>query len=328
MGWWKIVHSTPVPTSDTNSSPTVETPAYYPTGLQYAIQVAPDAHGTVEQVMMSREEQQDPVTFKVENRSQFVTSAYGYFNENLIHSMFHQELTEQSRGNPQNTYFMHCDPAKVNDMFSLMIAHDENNILTVDYMHVYRPEDYENHTINYEMVEEDIKLLLRKYNVYRCSFDQFNSTYLIQRLRDYVRFRNLDTIIVEDTATAVSNMQDYERLKQAINSQTVVSYKDTLNTVTRGESLLEAQLCSVQMMEGKLIKPRAKGLGHCDLVDCLASIVSMWVDWCEHKTKSNDGTRALYSTTAQDSPLSSSYGYSPYSSGAHSHSSGGYQLPF
>ena len=327
MSWWKIINTTPLP-NPTKTSPTEETPAYYPTGLQYAIQVSPDAHGTVEQVMMSREESQDPITFKVENRSQFVTSAYGYFNENLIHTIFHPELHEQSRGTPQNTYFMHCDPAKVNDMFSLMIAHDENSILTVDYMHVYRPEDYENHTINYEMVEEDIKLLLRKYNVYRCSFDQFNSTYLIQRLRDYVRFRNLDTIIVEDTATAASNMQDYERLKQAINSQTVVSYKDDLNTVTRGESLLEAQLCSVQMMEGKLIKPRAKGLGHCDLVDCLASIVSMWTDWNEHKTRSSSGSQALYSTTAQDNPLSNSFNGLPYGGNRPNNVSGGYQLPF
>lgn len=327
MSWWKIINTTPLPNPTKTSETTEETPSYHPTGLQYAIQVSPDAHGTVEQVMMSREESQDPITFKVENRSQFVTSAYGYFNENLIHTIFHTELHEQSRGNPQNTYFMHCDPAKVNDMFSLMIAHDENNILTVDYMHVYRPEDYENHTINYEMVEEDIKLLLRKYNVYRCSFDQFNSTYLIQRLRDYVRFRNLDTIIVEDTATAASNMQDYERLKQAINSQTVVSYKDDLNTVTRGESLLEAQLCSVQMMEGKLIKPRAKGLGHCDLVDCLASIVSMWTDWNEHKTRSSSGSQALYSTTAQDNPLSGSFNGLPYG-GNRPNSSSGYQLPF
>ena len=88
MSWWKIINSTPIPKP--HATPTLEeTPVYRSTGLEYAIQVTPDPHGTVEQVMMSREESQDPVTFKVENRSQFVTSAYGYFNENLIHSIFY-----------------------------------------------------------------------------------------------------------------------------------------------------------------------------------------------------------------------------------------------
>ena len=81
------------------------------------------------------------------------------------------------------------------------------------------------------------------------------------------------------------------------------------------------------MMEGKLIKPRAKGLGHCDLVDCLASIVSMWTDWNEHKTRSSSGSQALYSTTAQDNPLSGSFNGLPYG-GNRPNSSSGYQLPF
>lgn len=248
------------------------------------IQYPPDDSGCLEERILAAEERSDPVTFRVENRAQFVEGVNSYFDPDAVRNVFRpwngMTLEKRQSGRMGVEYQIHIDPALVNDMFSVMVAHaeqggpDEFGIpykhLIVDSYRVYRPEEFDGGRISYSSVLDDVRQLISAFRPTVVSCDQFNSAYVTENLGAYVRERNLQTRVFEETATGQKNKMMYETLKFSINTGLVHSYADDMNPQESWRCLLQAMIESVQLVNGKLEKPRSKHLGHLDLVDCLA----------------------------------------------------------
>lgn len=232
--------------------------------------VEPKEDGTPRERDQWRTERLNPQRYRVEYRAQFADSAYAYFDPALVKACFDTNLTEQTRFAPGVAYRVHCDPGRVNDYFSLMVAHAEGDLLIEDRAMVFRPEDADGHTLDYLRIEEALRGVLDAFRPVSMTFDQYNSAYLIDALNAYAPRINLDCRIGEETATKAKNRDMYENLKLLINEGKVKCYKDRLNTREKDRCLLEASLCKIEIANGKVFKPREPGFGHLDLVDCLA----------------------------------------------------------
>lgn len=232
--------------------------------------VEPKEDGTPRERDQWRTERLNPQRYRVEYRAQFADSAYAYFDPQLVKACFDTNLKEQMRFTPGIAYRVHCDPGRVNDYFSLMVAHAEGDLLIEDKALVFRPEDCEGHTLDYLKIEEALRGILEAFRPVSMTFDQYNSAYLIDALNSYASQINLDCQIGEETATKAKNRDMYENLKLLINQGKVKCYQDRLNIREKDRCLLEASLCKVEIANGKIFKPREPGYGHLDLVDCLA----------------------------------------------------------
>lgn len=283
MSWWRVVSRSPL-----ESSPARRLEAHRHVGFSRPVQYAPDPNGCLEERIQAAEERSDPTMFRVENRAQFVEGINPYFDADAVARVFEPwggaPLEARTSGRLGAEYQMHIDPALVNDMFSVMVAHSEQGDpdefgisyrhLVVDWYKVYRPEGFPDGRIVYSSVLDDIRQMIVAFRPTVVSCDQFNSAYVTENLGDYVRSRNMPTQVYEETATGQKNSAMYETLKFSINTGLVHSYKDDLNRGGDWRCLLHAMLDSVQLVNGKIDKPRSKELGHLDLVDCLAVLCS------------------------------------------------------
>lgn len=230
---------------------------------------APDPDGDEKAQDMALTQRNDPIGFRVEYCAQFADSSYVYYDPDNVKAIFTLPNANMV-GQRGVVYRIHCDPARVNDDFSIMVAHMEGTTLKVDYYTVFRAANFPNHTIDYNTVANKIKGLILSFSPISVTFDQYNSAMLIDTLSQYVRSVGVATRVFEETATKDKNTDVYQKLKIAINSHQVESYTDSLNTIEKDRCLLEASLDMVQERDGKIYKPRIPGYGHLDLVDCLA----------------------------------------------------------
>lgn len=283
MSWWRVVSENPI-----DSSPERSLEAFRHISFSRPIQYAPNPGGCLEERIQASEERSDPTMFRVENRAQFVEGINPYFDADAVSRVFEPwngaQLRQTTSGRLGTEYQIHIDPALVNDMFSVMIAHSEQGDqdefgisyrhLIVDWYRVYRPEEFPDGRIVYSSVLGDIQQMIIAFRPTVVSCDQFNSAYVTENLGSFVRSRNLSTQVYEETATNQKNSSMYETLKFSINTGLVHSYRDELNRGSDWRCLLHAMLDSVQLVNGKVDKPRSKELGHLDLVDCLAVLCS------------------------------------------------------
>lgn len=250
--------------------PSWETYENPPEGM-HPTAVPPDPDGSPLAQILAGKEKNNPYGFRVEYRAQFADSMHQYFNPDIVKAIFSLPGAVTKRQGA-NQYRIHCDPARVNDDFSWMVAHKDQDVLKVDYYGVFRASDFPLHVINYEKVEEWIQSLIKAFRPVSVTFDQFNSAFLVDRLNSFARASNIRTQVKAVPATAKSNREAYETLKREMGAGLVASYSDNLNIVDKSRSLLEASLDLVQENDGKIAKPRLTGYGHLDLVDCLADL--------------------------------------------------------
>jgi hypothetical protein len=252
------------------------------------IQYAPNANGTIEEKAQAAEESSNKISFRVENRAQFVEGLHSYLDPDMVERIFqpfdledakHVMLERKDVGIIKNEYHIHCDPAKVNDDFAVMVGHyeiapkDEFGIvykhLIVDQYNVYKSTDFDSGLIEYSPILEDIKDMIVKFRPLTVTFDQFNSVMPIQELSKFVKDNYINCSVYEETFTGNKNVKMYENLKICINEGWVHSYYDDMNKWETTRCMLQAELDALQFVNGKVIKPRIGNLGHSDLVDCL-----------------------------------------------------------
>ena len=246
-------------------------------GMQPKV-VEPKKDGTPREQAEWRKEHLNPVWYRREYRAQFSDSAFVYFDPERVKLCFDPGLVEQSRFTPGREYRMHCDPGRVNDYFSIMVAHAEDGKLVEDKAVVLRPEDAPNHTLDYKKVESLLISLLLAFRPASVTFDQYNSAYLIDSLQAAAGKNNIACEVGEETATRAKNQDMFENLKLLINQGKVRCYRDSLNVMEKDRCLLEASLDKVEDVQGKIVKPREQGYGHLDLVDCLAVLALQFSD--------------------------------------------------
>lgn len=167
----------------------------------------------------------DPDEHATEYLGQFRSSRNAYLFFEIVRDIFghapDRELVMETKGILSRTYMIHCDPSVSGKNFAVAVGHledfEDGAHVVYDYLHVWKPSDFEGGRIDYDYVEGEIYKLALAFNPIRISFDQFNSAQIIQRLQ-----RSLDEarlprrcVVEQQTASASLNWTMAEIFKTA-----------------------------------------------------------------------------------------------------------------
>ncbi len=187
---------------------------------------------------MRQLERANPDTFAVERKSHWAESLDAYLNAKKVQAMFRpwgdETLYVQSKGILSETYVAHGDPANTNKRFGWSLGHrvwvpdpDPENAragegqyhVVFDVIRCWDPADFDEHTLDYEVVMDDIERDVKAFVPEDVSFDQFNVPATIGRLRKYVAKANLpkQVTVREVTRTRNLNWKHAELFKAALN---------------------------------------------------------------------------------------------------------------
>lgn len=272
-----------------------------------AVQYSPvgDAEDNIK---MARLRQRNPVKFKVEREAQFAEVMDAYLNVEKVDAMFApfwkgserwpdgRVLSETKHGMAAFKYQGHADPSKSNANFAVAVAHLEHSPIPdivvregsehkifwphviIDYMHVWKPEDYEDHIVDYVDIGEsllEIPTWFPTMNMF--SYDQFNSAGFMANMKRRFAPR---LIIKEETFTVQSNQAMFEGFKSALNLGWVHAYHDSLYGSREeryegmGKSLLELECKFLSEKNGKVVKQEVGPVTTKDLFDCVATVTT------------------------------------------------------
>jgi hypothetical protein len=232
---------------------------------------------------MKRLEKRDPDKFKVERKAQFAEVQNAYLDPDKVDEMFdpfwdNRILDQVSQGTLLYAYESHADPGRVNANFALCVAHleeapvdeygDSWSHVIIDYLQVWRPLDFPDHTINYVTVTKDISDIIKKFpSLSRLTFDQWNSAGTIDTLKE--EFKGKPRILQLDFSDK-ENQNRAEYFKMALNQGWVHSYRD--HFFTEGHSLLENELKFLSEVNGKVVKQSIGPVTTKDLADTVMEV--------------------------------------------------------
>lgn len=232
---------------------------------------------------MQRLEQRNPEKFKVERRGQFADVQGAYLDPLKVDAMFdpvswRDPLSPQHNGKLQYQYRIHCDPGRTNANFALAIGHLEDAPadeygetwphVIFDYLKVWKPIDFPDHTIDYLQVQNEIADVLRRFpSTQKLSFDMWNSAGPISMLRQEFSPR---IRIVEESFQESANQKRAELFKSALNLGWVHSYRDDFGE--QGSCLLEQEMKFLTEENGKVKKQDFGPVTTKDLWDCVAVV--------------------------------------------------------
>ncbi len=255
---------------------------------------------------MARLKQRNPVKFKVEREAQFAEVMNAYLNGDKVDEMFApfwkgserwpngRLLSQTTRGMGAFKYQGHADPSRSNANFAVAVAHLETSPIpdvvirndkehkiywphvVIDYMNVWKPGDYDDHTVNYVDIGERLLELPEWFPTMNMfTYDQFNSAGFIDNMKRKFAPR---LTIKEETFTAQSIQAMFEGFKSALNLGWVHAYKDDLygskeeRAEGMGQSLLELECKFLSEKNGKVVKQEAGPVTTKDLFDCVATV--------------------------------------------------------
>jgi len=260
-------------------------------------------------------EKREPSVFKVERLSQWADVVDAYLEPHIVERMFDpfvdadgntRILEQQDSGIMALVYRGHCDPSKSNCNTAAMICHTElipdpddgelwYHIIT-DWMKVWNPEDYPDHQVDYEEIEEDLVNVLNRFPTLKVfSYDQYGSFVTLPRLKKRLRESRPPhrALVKEDTFTATSNMRRAERFKSALGMNWVHAYRDSYGN--DGSCLLSDELRFLQEINGRLVKQDVGPVQTKDLSDCLMVCVDQLLEdnFARLETRDRLGTTKL-----------------------------------
>ena len=234
---------------------------------------------------MMRLEQANPQKFSVERRAQFASVIDAYLDPKKVDQIFEpfwggRKLEMQDKGKLNHQYRIHIDPSLTNANFALCIGHledappDEHGEVwphvIIDYLKVWKPKDFPDHTIDYVQVKNEISEILRRFpSTTHFSADQWNSAGLLAELRQEFGQKMR---IKQETFSSASNMQRMERLKSAINLGWVHAPLDDLYDGDEG-SLLELEMKFLQRKGNRVDKQDFGPVTTKDLFDAFNVVV-------------------------------------------------------
>jgi hypothetical protein len=266
-----------------------EGPSLVKTKFRRAIQYAPLDNGQPENERMLRLKRRDPEKFKVEREAQFAEVIDAYLDTEKVDAMFEpfwggRILEEQDLGRIGFLYEGHADPGRTNANFAFAIAHleqspepDEHGYhwhhVIFDKLVVWSPSNYDDHTIDYVEVSEDLHDLSDKFfTLNRMTFDQWNSAGFLASLKKHVKAKGYATRVLQVNFTKGGNITRAEQFKSALNLGWVHSYKDTF--FSDGGSLLEQELKFLQEKNGQVVKQSIGPVTTKDLSDCVMEVTT------------------------------------------------------
>ena len=235
---------------------------------------------------MRLEERKNPEKFAVERRAQFAEVMEGYLNAEMVDRIFRpfegrQLLTKKDRMGfgPEVIFKAHGDPATTDKNFGFAMGHleffedeegREQPHVFFDFLHAWIPSEYENHTINYLDIQDEILDWILKFRPQDVSFDQFQSNALMNYLRREISKKGAATMnIREVTATEKVNMRRAEIFKTAINLGLVHAPNDN-----RFSELVKNELKFLQRKGNKIEHQTVGPVQTKDIADCMFEVVS------------------------------------------------------
>lgn len=224
---------------------------------------------------MARLEKANPETFAVERRSKWQAVIDAYLNKQKIEQMFQpwndRELAMQTTGLLSMFYKGHADPGLANANFAIAIAHAETGEdgflhCVFDYIHHYEPSHFDDNTIDYISVGEDIWRLIEGFKPNEFTYDQWNSAEAIQRINKKLRESKFPKriMVYEQTATNAHNWERAENFKIALNQGWIHAPE---------YELAELELRYLQLKNGKVVKQETGPVQTKDIADCLMECV-------------------------------------------------------
>lgn len=167
----------------------------------------------------------DPEDHAVEYLGQFRSARSAYLPLGLVIDMFGRFngkfLSMRATAGLGTAHFIHVDPSLVGKNTAVAVGHVEEHDgvehVVYDLLHVWKPSDFPDGRIDYEVIEDEIFGLIKAFGAQLVTFDQFNSAQIIQRLEGRVADANLPRpcAVVERTATATRNFEMAEIFKAA-----------------------------------------------------------------------------------------------------------------
>lgn len=253
---------------------------------------------------VAREEDSDPVSYGVEYLAQWREVEEGFLDPTMVEAIFApfcsgcgaplpqagpcglcgedpRTLVEATGGILAFGYRGHADPGSKAANFAYLFAHAEDfttaegdvwSHVIVDRIRIFQPQDYPNHTIPYDRVEDQIVADLRRFPTMSVfSFDQFASLATLPKLRESLRMAGHRARVVEVTFTEPSNRERAYTTKVAISRGWVHSFRDAFGP--QGRSLLELELKSLKLKGDRVVAPTGGPIRSSDASDCLQVLV-------------------------------------------------------
>jgi hypothetical protein len=248
------------------------------------VQFEPNEDGNPDERVQYRRMRRNPDKFSVERGAQFATVQDAYLNEVMVDRMFlppgwREPLVQQHQGILALQYRAHADPSRTNANFGFCIGHledappDEHGIVwphvIIDVLHVWKPQDFSDHIIDYVRVGEELDdFLVRFPSMTKMTYDQFNSAgFIAHQKRAFPNIR-----ILEKTFTLKENQDRFEKFKSALNLGWVHSHRDTF--AEEGQSLLELELKFLQEKNGRVDRQEIGPVQTKDLADAVMVVTT------------------------------------------------------
>lgn len=214
----------------------------------------------------------DPVSFAVEYRAQWAAAVNAYLPKwrSVFDPYKGARLEQQDHGKLGVTYVAHADPSRSGANFGFAVGHldvgdDGVPHVVYDVLHVWRPQDYPDHVVNYVEVTDEIYDYATRFPMSDITFDQFNSAGSIDELRQRFDDANLPRTprVHERTATAPHNWKSAEIFKSATNLGLIHA---------PWHELAAAELEHLQVVGQKVDHPTTGPIRSKDLADCMIGV--------------------------------------------------------
>lgn len=251
--------------------------------------VFPSAPQTYDDVLV-RIERRNPDKFKVERRAQWANVVDAYLPPEFVDKVFQpydfgsgpRTLEPAQMGIVRWQYRGHADPSKSQHNFAVCVAHTEPVVgedgntwshVVADLLHVWRPEDYDDHTIPYDQIEDELaQMILRFPTMEVFSYDQYGAFATVSRMKNRLRKAGSATRVREVTHTPTSRTKQWEVFKSALGMNWIHAYKDPYGP--NGTSLLELELKFLQETNGRVRKQDIGPVTTDDLADAFSLVCS------------------------------------------------------
>lgn len=224
---------------------------------------------------MRRLERANPETFSVERLSHWQATIDAYLDPKKIDAVFgpyRDEALQMNRSGVLSVFYKgHADPSLANANFGVAIAHPEVDDegfthCVFDYISHWSPTDFDDNTIDYVQIEQELWELVQDFKTDEFTFDQWNSASVIAQLKKRVYEAKFPkrVQIYEQTATVSHNWKRAENFKISINQGWVHApfYE-----------LAAMELRFLQLKNGKVEKQETGPVTTKDVADCMFECV-------------------------------------------------------
>jgi hypothetical protein len=235
---------------------------------------------------MRRLERANPATFMVERRAQWAAVQDAYFSTEVVDSIFEPwppppgtpvNLGMLSHGPMMYTYTAHADPSDSDANFGFALAHtlDLGGLMphvVFDLITHWSPQEFPDGHIDYAIVLDDIKNIVRGFAPDQMSFDQGYSAWMISELKKWSTWERLvrPTTFFKRSATAPLNWTVAEVTKTACGLGYV--HAPTYDLLAQEMKFLQKTM-NQGALYGRVDHPTSGPVTTKDVWDCVSNVV-------------------------------------------------------